>query len=165
MVLTTLALVTIVTRFLPFALAYSKARRAIRSAPGEVQTLKSNAISSPIFTPWLPSAYMHSVFSLKKVQSIPSSGTLTGRTFAKRSSSFLMATLALSTFCHLSPFLGVVVGPFKMTWHFFSSASTSSGMALPAAARFSMVQPSMTLNSTLPFLTSSANRYSSTRCA
>ena len=92
------------------------------------------------------------MFSRKNIQSMPCSGTRTGRTLAKRSSSRRMATLAISMFGHGSPFFGVVVGPLRMTWHFLISASTSSGMAFMALTRFSMVRPSMTRSSTLPGL-------------
>ena len=105
------------------------------------------------------------MFSLKKVQSIPSSGTLTGRTLAKRSSSFLIATLADSMFGQGSPLAGVVVGPLRMTWHFLSSASVSSGMAFMTSARLSMVRPSICLISTLPAAILSARRNSMTFCA
>ena len=78
-------------------------------------TVKSRAKSSVTSTPLLPNAYAPSVFSLKKTQSIPSFGTRTGRTLANKSSSLRIATFALSIFGQESPFLGVVVGPFKVT--------------------------------------------------
>ena len=62
-VLTTFALVTAVTLFLPVLRAYSNAERAILSLPSVVVTQKSKAISSSICTPLLPSAYEPSVFS------------------------------------------------------------------------------------------------------
>ena len=93
---------------------------------------------------------------------MPLSGTLTGRTFANRSSALRIATFADSMFGHGSPARGVVVGPFRMTSQLFSSAITSSGIACICAARFSMVSPSMCLKTILPRFTSSASRYSST---
>ena len=94
---------------------------------------------------------------------MPCSGTLTGRILANRSSSLRIATLADSTLGHGSPARGVVVGPFKITLQAFSWASTSSGMALLQAARFSMVRPSISLNWILPLATSSFSRKDSTR--
>ena len=164
-VLTTLALVTAVTLLQALFLAYSNASRIILSAPCSVITLKSMLKSSPTSTPRDPKTYAPSVFSLKNIQSIPSDGTLTGRTLAKRSSSLLIATFALSILGQLSPSCGVVVGPLRITWHFFISSRTSSGIAFPHLALFSIVRPSMSLNSTLPAATSSLSIYSSTRCA
>ena len=112
-------------------------------------------------TPRLPRAYSPSVFSRKKVQSMPSFGTDTGRTLANRSSSRRMATLALSSV----PPLGVSVGPFSSTSQSLMAASTSSGMALPWAVRFSMVSPSMSRSSTRPQASSAASSFSSTRRA
>ena len=91
------ALVTILTCVLPFFRAKSNAARAIRRVPSSVITLKSNASTPGISTPELPKTYSPSVFSLKNVQSIPSSFTRTGRTLENRSSSRLSATLALSS--------------------------------------------------------------------
>ena len=161
-VLIMFAFVMIETLPLLFFFAYSYARRAILSQPSCVATVKSTARSSVMFNPYEPIAYPPSVFSLKNVQSMPSSGTFTGLILAKRSSSFLIATLADSTFGHGSPALGVVVGPLRITWHFLSSASTSSGIALLQAARFSMVKPSISLNLTLPLATSSLSKNAST---
>src|SRR3989304_1878080 len=96
---------------------------------------------------------------------MPCDGTRTGRTLAKRSSSRRMATLADSMFGQGSPRWGVVVGPLSTAWHLCSSATTSSGRALPWAARFSIVSPSMSLNSILPLATSGARMPSSTRTA
>ena len=93
---------------------------------------------------------------------MPCSFTFTGRTFANKSSALRIATLALSMFGHGSPACGVVVGPFKITWQALSSSKTSSGIALFAATRFSIVKPSMLRNSILPARTSSASMYSST---
>ena len=76
-----------------------------------------------------------------------------------------IATFADSTFGHGSPLRGVVVGPFRITWHFFSSSITSGGIAQPSSARRSMVRPSITRNSTLPAFTLSASRTSSACCA
>ena len=45
-----------------------------------------------------------------------------------------IATFADSTFGHESPLRGVVVGPFRITWHFFSSSITVSRMASPNCA-------------------------------
>ena len=64
-------------------------------------------------TPFVPTAYMSSVFSRKKVQSTPSLGMRTGRMLAYRSNSFLIPTLQLSMLGHSSPFSGVVVGAFE----------------------------------------------------
>ena len=102
------------------------------------------------------------MFSRKNVQSIPSSGMRTGRTLANRSSSLRIATLALSILGHPSPFSGVWVGPFRVTWQALMSSITSSGIACILAARFSIVSPSMNLNSTFPWLTSSFRMYSRT---
>ena len=76
------AFVTIATFVFPLFLAYSNAARAMRRVPAFVVTLKSNAKVSGISTPREPKTYSPSVFSRKKVQSMPSSGTATGRTFA-----------------------------------------------------------------------------------
>ena len=72
----------------------------------------------------------------------------TGRTLANRSSSLRIATLALSILGQPSPFSGVWVGPFRVTWQALMSAITSSGIACIFAARFSIVSPSINLNST-----------------
>ena len=159
------AFVTQQTRVLPFFLAKSNAARAIRAVPSDVVTLKSHESSPGTDTPRLPSTYSPSVFSRKKVQSIPSAGIDTGRTFANRSSSRLMATLALSSSFAPVPPCGVVVGPLRTTLHPRIAASTSSGIALPAASRFSMVSPSISRSSTLPAAISSARSASSTRRA
>ena len=50
----------------------------------------------------------------------------------------------------------------RLRGHFLSSASTSSGIALLQAARFSMVKPSISLNLTLPLATSSLSKNAST---
>ena len=160
-----LALVTMDTRVLWFFLAKSYASSAMRCVPSVVVMVKSTEMPSSVSKPQLPRVYAPSVFSRKNVQSMPSSGTFTGRTLANRSSSLRMATLALSMLGHSSPARGVVVGPFRMTWQAFSSASTSSGMAFMWAARFSMVRPSISLNATLPLSTSSFKRKRSTRSA
>ena len=96
---------------------------------------------------------------------MPSSGTDTGLTLANRSSSFLMATLADSMLGQGSPLAGVVVGPLRITWHFFSSASVSSGMAFMTSTLLSMVSPSICLISTFPAAILSARRNSMTFCA
>ena len=102
------------------------------------------------------------MFSRKNIQSMPSDGTRTGRTLAKRSSSFRMPTFADSRFGQPSPFSGVVVGPFSVTSHSLISAKTSSGIDCRCAARFSMVRPSMFRNTTLPLATASPSRRSKT---
>ena len=99
----------------------------MRRVPASVVTLKSMLSIPGTSTPRLPRAYSPSVFSRKKVQSMPSFGTDTGRTLANRSNSRRMATLALSSV----PPLGVSVGPFSSTSQSLMAASTSSGMALP----------------------------------
>ena len=149
------------TLVLPLARAKSKAALAIRRVPASVVTLKSMLSIPGTSTPRLPRAYSPSVFSRKKVQSMPSFGTDTGRTLANRSSSRRMATLALSSV----PPLGVSVGPFNSTSQSLMAASTSSGMAFPWAVRFSMVSPSMSRSSTRPLAISSASSFSNTRRA
>ena len=76
-----------------------------------------------------------------------------------------MATLADSMLGQGSPLAGVVVGPLRITWHFFSSARVSSGMAFMTSALLSMVRPSICLISALPALSLSASRNSMTLCA
>ena len=66
-----LALVTMATLVLPLFFAYSKAARAMRFVPGSVVTLKSMHSLPGISTPRLPSTYSPSVFSRKKIQSMP----------------------------------------------------------------------------------------------
>ena len=56
----------------------------MRSAPGFVRTLKSMARSSLTSMPLLPQMYSPSMFSRKKVQLMPLSGILMGRTAAQR---------------------------------------------------------------------------------
>ena len=133
----------------------------MRLVPASVVTLKSMLSFPGTSMPRLPRAYSPSVFSRKNIQSMPSWGISTGRTLAKRSSSRRSVTLALSRV----PPLGVVVGPFKSTSHFFTSASTSGGTAQPWARRFSMVRPWMSLSSMRPEESSSARSFSSTRRA
>ena len=162
-VLTIFAFVTTVTLVLPVRFAWAKAASIIRSDPWLVITRKSMPKSSVTLIPWLPSAYISSVFSRKKVQSMFSAGTRTGRTLANRSSALRIETFALSILGHPSPCSGVCVGPFSVTWHSLISSSTSSGIDCIFAARFSMVSPSITLNWTFPLLTGSRRRYSSTR--
>ena len=87
----------------------------MRSLPCVVVTVKSKARSSLTWMPLLPRMYAPSVFSRKNVQSMPSLGTCTGLTLANRSSSRLMATLALSMLGQGSPRRGVVVGPLRIT--------------------------------------------------
>ena len=161
-VFTMLALVTMVTRSRPVLRAWAKAASIMRREPCVVMTRKSMARSSVTFMPWLPTAYMSSVFSRKNVQSMPWDGILTGLMLANRSSSLRMETFALSRFGHPSPCSGVWVGPLRVTWQFFISARTSSGMDCICSARFSIVSPSITLNSTLPASTSSLRRCSRT---
>ena len=107
-VFTMLALVTTVTVSFPVRCAWAKAASIIRSEPWLVMTRKSMPRSSVTLTPWLPTAYMSSVFSRKKVQSMPSRGMRTGRMLANRSSSFRMDTLALSRLGQPSPLSGRV---------------------------------------------------------
>ena len=164
MVFTTFALVTMVTLSRPVRCAWANAASMMRSEPWVVMTRKSIARSSVALRPWLPTAYMSSVFSRKNVQSTPWLGMRTGRTFANRSSSLRMETFALSMLGQPSPRSGVWVGPLRVTWHCLISASTSSGMDCSFSARFSMVRPSMTRNSTLPEATSSRSRYANTAC-
>ena len=109
--------------------------------------------------PRLPRAYSPSVFSRKNIQSIPSWGSCTGRTLAKRSSSRRRVTLALSSV----PPLGVVVGPFSSTSQALMSESTSGGTAQPWASRFSRVRPGISRSWILPQASSSASSFSSTR--
>ena len=92
---------------------------------------------------------------------MPSSGTLTGRTLAYRSSSRRSVTFALS----MLPPLGVVVGPFRRTSQVRMACRHSSGTAWPQARRFSMVRPSMGTRLVLPAAISSFSRHSSTRTA
>ena len=155
------ALVTMATFFLPFCFAYSKAARAIRFVPDTVVTLKSIAISGVISRPLLPKMYSPSLFSLKKVQSMPSPGILTGRTFANKSSSRRIQTFALSSV----PPCGVAVGPFRITSHFLSFFKTSSGMALPHFWRFSKVKPSILTSEILPLFISFSKIFSRTKTA
>ena len=157
------ALVTMVTRSLPVLAAWANAALMMRREPCVVMTRKSMARSSVTLMPFEPRAYMSSVFSRKNVQSICSAGMRTGRTLAKRSSSFRIETLALSMLGQPSPLSGVCVGPLRVTWHSRISASTSSGMDWSFSARFSMVSPSMLRNSTLPEATSPARSCSRTR--
>jgi len=111
----TFAFVTIVTFFILFFFAYSNANLIILSDPCVVVTVKSIARSSVTEIPLLPRTYAPSVFSLKKIQSIPSSGIFTGLIFAKRSRYLRIATFALSIFGQGSPSFGVVVGPLRRT--------------------------------------------------
>ena len=115
---TMLPLVTTVTFFFPFFLAKSKAARAMRSAPGFVRTLKSMARSSLTSMPLLPQMYSPSMFSRKKVQLMPLSGILMGRTAAKRFRPRRSREFALTRFGRPSPALGVTKGPFTRTSHF-----------------------------------------------
>ena len=163
-VLTMFALVTTVTRLFPVRAACSNAARTIRSAPCVVMTRKSMARSAVTLMPWLPTAYRSSVFSRKNVQSMPSCGMRTGRTLAKRSSSLRIDTFALSRFGQGSPASGVCVGPLRTTWQALISASTSSGIDFPWAARFSIVSPAMSRNSTVPASTCALSRWARTRC-
>ena len=80
--LTILAFVATVMLVFPLLLAYSNAFRNSRSAPGLERILKSMARSSPTQIPLLPQMYSPSIFSLKKVQSMPFSGIRMGRTAA-----------------------------------------------------------------------------------
>ena len=131
----------------------------MRFVPGRVVTLKSMHSLPGISTPRLPSTYSPSVFSRKKIQSMPASGTATGRTLAYRSSSRRRVTLADS----MVPPLGVSVGPFSSTSQVLTALSTSLGTASPFASRFSMVSPSMGFNTMLPAAISSFSKASSTR--
>ena len=162
---TILALVTTVTLCLPFLRAKSKAARAMRSAPGFVQTLKSMASSSPTRMPRLPRMYSPSMFSRKKVQSMPLSGMRMGRTAAKSWSSLLSRLLAETRLGRPSPARGVMKGPLTSTSHSLQAARTSSGRLCILATRFSMVMPSMVRNSILPEATSSLTSSLATRRA
>ena len=75
----------------------------MRSVPSVVVTVKSIEMPSSVSKPQLPSVYAPSVFSRKNVQSMPSSGTFTGRTSQTGPASLRMATLALSMLGHSSP--------------------------------------------------------------
>ena len=113
----------------------------------------------------MPQIYSPSIFSRKKVQSMPFSGILMGRTAAYKSRdrrSMLLAEIRLG---HGSPALGVTIGPFNSTSHCFTCSSTHSGRLCRRAARFSMVMPSMWRISIFPLSISGFIRVSSTRRA
>ena len=160
-----LALVTTVTLVFPLFLANSKAARQIRSAPGRVSTLKSTARSSSTWIPLLPQMYSPSIFSRKKVQSMPFSGIRTGRTAAYSWRARRNRLLALTILGQGSPDRGVTKGPFTSTSQALQASSTSAGRLSFFWARSSMVMPGMVRNSTLPEAISSFNRYLATRRA